>query len=429
MSKIAKNSVLDTITSFYLGSGDFNGIPVATLLEELEVEWEELRGVLGELVEEDRVGVLYIEADINPHIIRMGFEPTEKQIAKLNSGEPYHACIYPRPKHLQTALDRSRYNGEPYKLCLALGEPQLAYRSFDLTVLEFYRNDPRYLYKNNDISGYISVRDEFFESDKMMERDQIVLESFGFSYDSDLNRAVAVYLRYLAGLSPEHQQIWKAKELVGDYQLHPDYFRSTIAGNWGGQSTIFEAFLKEIYLINQMSEAMARPPLFLEPFGDYGENKLQKFSFLVRPTLEEYNSFVLLLDKILSDNINKDFFQNEVPYETEIERKDGKIQVQSKGTLQILDDWFRKYYQTEDWEPWDESIKTLRYIRKLRQKPAHALDENVFDQCYFKKQREIIIKAYNAVQTLRMMLANHPTVRAANIKIPGWVQEGRVWTY
>src|SRR5262249_3700336 len=146
---------------------------------------------------------------INPHVIRVGFEPKETQIAKLAATDLHQTCIYPRPRYLAAVVDTARYTREPYKLCLALGEPQLTHRSFDLSVLETYRNDPRYRYENNDINGSISVRDGASGLHGMEERDEVFLQTFGFSYDDDLNRAVAVYLRYLADLSSEHQQVWK----------------------------------------------------------------------------------------------------------------------------------------------------------------------------------------------------------------------------
>jgi hypothetical protein len=426
--RISSEAVLREVTKHYLDSRDFNGITALNLAHTLGVEWEDLHGQLTELIEQDLIGVLYSDDDVNTHILRLGFPTPGDQISKLKTDELYHTCIYPRPSHLSKVVDISSYRDEPYKLCLALGEPQLSYRSFDLSVLEFYRNDPRYLYSNDDINGFISVSSEYDQSDKMPERDKILVETFGFSYDEELNRAVAVYLRYLADLSPEHQQIWKAKELTGDYQLHPDYYRNTIIGDWGEKVPIFSAFVNELYIINEMAKAMGRPPLFRQDYGEYGEGRPQKFSFLVRPTLEEFNNFVLLLDKLLSDNINKEFFQNEVSYETEIEREDGRIQVQPKGTLQILDNWIRRYFRTTDWTPWDESIKVLREVRKLRQKPAHALNENLFDQHYFKEQRELIIKAYSAIRTLRLLLANHRLVRDAQISIPDWLERGDIWT-
>jgi len=387
----------------------------------------EVRKVLCELIQDETVGIIYADAEINPHIIRTHFESPDIQIDKLKTDSLRHSCAYPRPKHLKKVVDYSRYAGEPYKLSLAHGEPQLAYRSFDLSVLEFYRNDPRYLYQCSDISGFISVRHQYYESENMDARDKVLLESFGFSYDDDYNRAVAVFLRYLADLSPEHQQTWKTKELTGDYRLHPDYFRTTIIGDWGERVSVFDAFTKELWLINRMSEAMGRLSLFRRDFGEYGDEKPTKFSFLIRPTLDEYNGFVLLLDKMLSDNINKDFFQNEVAYETDVVREDGKVQIQYQGTLQILDDWIRKFFRTDDWEPWNESIKTLRDVRKKRQNPAHAINDNLFDQQYFKDQRQLIIRAYTAVRTLRMLLENHPAVRASDVKVPDWLREGKIW--
>lgn len=411
------------VTKFYLESNDFNGISILILLENFNEDRTKLKAILKELVEEELVGVIDEDTDINPHVNRRGFEQKEKQLPKLDKDLSYHICIYPTPKYLKAVVNPRDYESQPYKLCLAFGEPQLSYRSFDLSVLEFYRNDPRYRYENDDMQGHI-----YYNSEEMTESDKVLLQTFGFSYDNDFNRAVAVFLRYLVDLTLEHQQIWKAKELQGDYKLHPDYYRTTIIGDWPEREPICTAFVEEIYIINQMVASMGRPPLFRDDFGEYGKNRPKHFGFLIRPTLKEFNDFMLLLDKMLSDNINKKFFQNEVPYENETKRKDGKIKVTQKGTLQILDDWIRKFFRTNDWKPWEETITTLRKIRKMRQKPAHSVNEDVFDQKYFKEQREIIKSAYSAVRTLRLMFANHPKVRDAAIEIPDWLKNGKIWT-
>jgi hypothetical protein len=428
MTEITDSSVLDEITNHYLESSDFNGIPAITLCDNLGTNWEGLHEILTILIKQEHINVIYSDVEINTHIIRTGFEPKENQISKLPNGDIYHTCLYPSPAHLEVVVKPEKYAGKPYVLALALGSPQLAYRSFDLSVLEFYRNDPRYYYENDDVNGFISTRDEYYQSNQMNESDKIILQTFGFSYDEDLHRAVAVFVRYLANLSSEHQQIWKAKEIEGNYRLHPDYYRNTINGDWGEGDSIFSAFIIEIYIINQMSKAMGRPPLFRFDYGEYGEDRPKNFGFLVRPTLEEYNSFVLLVDKMVSDNINIKFFQEEIPYEIEIPRKDGKITIQKKGTLQILDEWIRKHFRTEDWGPWDESIAAFKEVRKLRQKPAHSINENVFDQKYFKQQRELIIRVYAATRVLRMMLQNHRLVKKADIFIPDWIEEGKIWT-
>jgi hypothetical protein len=376
-----------------------------------------------ELVEEDKVSVVFGNVHPNPHIRALPDISKENQVSKLQAGELGGACVYPLQKHLQEIVDRSQYENRPYILAMALGSPQLDFRAFDLSVLEFYRNDPRYLYENDDIRGWISISDEYFESGSVPESDQVLLDTFGFCYDDTLNRAVAVFVRYLADLSPEHQQIWKAKELQDSYELHPDYYRNTILGDWGKGISIFDAFVEELRLINKMSEAMGHPALFKNDFND---SKPRKFGFLVRPTLESYNEFVLLLDKMISD-INKKFFRNQVRSEKEVERKDGKIEIQQIGTLNMLESWIRKYFRTDDWEPVDEMIGAFKEVRKKRQKPAHAVDENVFDQKYFHDQRKLIVRAYTGVRTLRMMLENHPKVRASNIEVHPVLLEGKIW--
>ncbi len=415
--------ILSLVTDFYLGSQDFNGIPIWNLQNELNCDWPFVREIIKKLVKEELVGVIDEDTDVNPHIIRIGFEPVNIQISKLEKDTPKHLCIYPRPKYLEKVVERNKYNREPYKLYLALGEAKLAYRSFDLSVLESYRNEPRYSYESDDIRGHI-----YYNSEDFAERDRVLLESFGFSYDDSFNRAVAVYLRYLCDLTPEHQAIWQTKEIQGNYKLHPDYFRNTIIGDWGEREPICRAFLKELYIINQMCNAMGRPHIFNEDFGEYGDRRPKKFGFLIRPTLQEFNDFILLFDKMLSDNINKDFFRNEVAYETKVERDDGGIQINPKGTLQILDDWVRKSFKIADWQPWEETMRALRKVRKLRQKPAHAFNEDQFDQKYFKEQREIILEVYIAIRTIRLLFTNHPKVGAANIEVPDWLYEGKIWT-
>jgi hypothetical protein len=429
MLTLEQESILKIITDFFTSSRDFNGISTTILAEKSGLEWNNFIKVLCSLIEEDLVGVIYSDTSLNPHIIRLGFEQKQNQISKLSEEVIKESCTYPCRQHLENIVDKTKYRDMPYSLPLALGEPQLNYRSFDLSVLEAYRNDPCYIYKNNDISGWISVSDDFYESNSIQQKDKILLESFGFAYNNDFDRAVAVFLTYLSSLSPEHQQIWLTKELKGDYRLHPDYYRNSIVGDWGEKLPIFDAFISELYLINQMAEAMKRPKLFRSDFGKYGENKPLKFSFLVRPTLAEFNDFVLLLDKMLSENLNKDFFKNEVSFESEIARQDGKIQVQNRGTLQILDDWIRKSFRTSNWEPWGKSIATMRHVRKLRQQPAHAIHENDFNQNYFRQQRKLIIEAFDAVRTLRMLLENHPLVRSSNIDVPIELREGRIWNY
>lgn len=429
MTELDCQHVLDTLAAFYVTSGDFNGMPIETLLEHLDVVWTNAVPCLSTLIEQGLAGLLTSEDEVNPHILRTGFPDKNVQLAYLSRSEPPYGCIYPASAHLRQIIDPQPFQGRPFTLELVLGEPQLAFRVFDLSVLESYRNDPRYSYTTNDISGRISVRDEFYESQSMAESDQVLLQTFGFAYDRDWNRAVAVYLRYLSDLSPEHQRIWKAKQLVGNFSLHPDYHRATIVGAWPERIPILDAFVRELYTINSMAATIGRPPLFRQDFGKYGEGKPKGLTLLVRPTLQEFNNFVLLLDKLLSENINLEFFQKEIPYETDTTRSDGKIVVTKKGTLQLLDEWVRATVDLPDWSLWEESMTAFRKVRKLRQKPAHSIDEDVFDQAYLKQQRDLLVAVYGGIRILRLIIALHPKLQAADAQLPGWQEEGRVWVY
>jgi len=418
-----KEIIQNKITEYYLKSSDFNGIQIWNLLSAIGKRWDEIKLVIQDLIKNDSIRIINEEIDINPNIIRIGFEPLKTQLEKTNADKPGYMCLYPTKSVLKKTVNPSDYNSEPYKLRLALGEPQLYYVSFDLSVLEFYRNDPRYLYENNDIQGHIYYNDE-----KLSESDKVLLQTYGFAYDKNFNRAVAVFLRYLAKLTPEHQQIWKVKELPDNFKLHPDYYRSAIMGEWGERVPICQAFLKELFIINQMCEAMDRPHLFKNDYGEYGEGRPKKFHFLIRSTLEEFNSFVLLFDKMISDNINKKFFMNEIDYENEHVREDSKIIVTPKGTLRLLDDWIRKFFRFADWSKWNEAIESLKKVRKLRQQPAHAIKEDTFNQKYFKDQKELVLNAYRGIRTIRLIFANHPKVKVADIEIPDQLQEGKIWS-
>jgi hypothetical protein len=185
--------LLDVVTHFYLRSNDFNGISAQQLSTAFGTTWEALYEPLCQLIEDERAGVLYADTALNSHIIRLGFEPKDVQVRKLKTADLHHTCIYPRPTHLNTVVKPTDYASRPYCLALALGEPQLAFRAFDLSVLEIYRNDPRYYYSTSDIGGKICIKTEAYQSSDFPESDKVLLESFGFAYDDDYNRAVAAY--------------------------------------------------------------------------------------------------------------------------------------------------------------------------------------------------------------------------------------------
>lgn len=170
----------------------------------------------------------------------------------------------------------------------------------------------------------------------MPERDKVFLETFGIGYDELDHRAAVVYLRYLSDLSPEHQQYWNTFIVSGLVKLHPDYYRGTYLGEWSLNGSFFGAILEEIKLINQLTTGIFGEALFRT---EHNEERPLGLTLFLRPTLRNFNIFVLAMDKILSDNINQEFFKGQVALEFETERPDGKVVVARKGTLTLLEDW------------------------------------------------------------------------------------------
>lgn len=372
------------------------------------------------MIRDNKVSLLFGDIHPNPYVKAFKEEARDEQVNKLMKSDLEHVCIYPTPAHLKKTVNKKDYSDRPFTLKLAMGEPQLSFYSFDLSVLDFYHNEPRYTYWSNDIPGMIC-----YKTEDMEESDKVLLESFGFSYGTDMERAVAVFLIYLSRLSPEHQQIWNAKLKKEKYQLHPGYYQSSILGEWPEKVLIFDAFVEELHHINEMCKIISRPRLFIK---EYQEDKKPKdFCFILRLTLKKYNEYVNLLDKMISQNINRDFFLNDIPSETEIKRKNGKVRVQQKGTIQLLDEWLKIKFRTDDRKPIEDMISTFKHIRRLRQNPAHRIQEDVFDQKYFKLYRALIIKAYSGIRLIRLMLANHPKLK--DYKIREWLFYGKIWDY
>lgn len=440
-----KVKILQKVKNFYINSRDFNGIPLADLYKFSGLTENVFKDHLIELIKERSVDLIYEGEIPNPHIKLFPAPPIEKQLEKLESikideeladqdkeeimtghehvkikivFDTIGCCVYPTPEYLKTTVDWTQYVNRPFSLRLAMGEWQLRPYFFELGILAIYRNDPRYRYHTDDITGSLSAISE----DLLNSSDQIFIEHFGFGFDDKGNRAVAVLLADLSKLTPQHQQIWNAKVLGGyhKFKLHPDFRRSILSYFYDGDS-IFCAFIEEIKIINQMALKIKQKPLFKKTFERH--DKPDNFGFLLLPTQREFEQFALTLDRMLFDNINGLFFDDLID-ETDL-RKDEKLErISSFRKMEI---WINKAIKFPDPKPKDEMFKTIRKIRGLRSKPAHTYIENQWNNNFFSDQKDLIKEAYGAIRTLRLILANNPKV--IGIDIPEWLQNGKIRTF
>lgn len=423
MKRFEVNTILKEITDFYIRSHDFNGIPLIGLLRKVKCDWPELHKFLLQLIKNEKITLTFSSLG-NPHIKRFPDLSPSEQAERLQSEGPEGVCAYPTASVIQSAVNAPEYNDRPFTKRLLLGEPQLLPLYFDLTVLERYYNDPRYHFWFHDYRGSISISSSHSELQETDERDKIILQSFGLGYDSKKKRVVVVFLRYLRDLSPEHQQVWNTYLLRRKCRISDDYYRISILGKWVKHGSIYRAFLEEQVVINKMSKLMGRPKLFKKTFKD---DRPREFSLFLRPTLKNYLNFVHLLDKMISENINKDFFQKEVPLEERIVHSDGTIEVRPRATLTLLEEWLRKAIRVEENNIFNEIIRPLKEVRRFRQKPAHNIQDNEYNRKYYDKQDELMNRVYKAVRTIRLLFANHPKVKG--YKVPNWLYEGRIKIY
>ncbi|WP_105173091.1 AAA family ATPase [Pseudoalteromonas sp. T1lg24] len=417
----------EKVIDYYFNSGDFNGISISNLIDELSITFLDLSILLSRGIEEDRLRVTSSDFEMNPHIIRQGFPDKLQQLSAIKEDNIHHTCVYPSKSLAKAKLSSEQWSDSPFKRMLAEGIGQLEIIFFDLELLDFYRRDPRYFYECNDIGGRICIKDDYYLSESTQEKDKILLKAFGIAYDDDFNRYLAAFVSDVADLSQEHQNIWKSKLVEEQLKVHPDFYGSQILGRWPTHISVFDAVLYEQKIINAMVNKIGKPNLFKSEFGKYLESKPQEFAFLLRPTIQEYESFIHLLDKIMSDNINKKFFKGELHLEQEIERRDGKVQVVPKGTIQLLDEWLRKNYNSTDWSPWDFAISVFKKIRKQRQSPAHSITENKYDKSLVQEQRGLMQEVYEALMILRHALSNHPLCKDYDFDIPQALIEGKIW--
>lgn len=416
------------VRDFFLASPDWNGIPARDLAAELGATWPQLRARLVRHLRAGRVTVAFASTSGNPHIKRLPDPPVEDQVATLLAAPVDDVCVYPTAAVVASAVDLAAYDDRPFARRLLLAEAHLTPVWFELEVLDRYARDPRFRLDFRDYVGKVVSADEHYTSDAVPERHKVLLQTFGIGYDPRRTRVVVVYLRYLAGLPPEHQQLWRAHALGdadGPFTINGDYERATLWGAWPRYRSAYAAFLQERAEVNALAERIGRPPLFRQAFD---ERRPPGFGPMLRPTRRNLQEFAHLLDKLLSESIDPKFFAGEVEPETRTTRPDGSVQVERRGTLQLLEAWLAAHYTPMDGTDLGRDVfGPLREVRKLRQRPAHAIEADDYDPKYAREQDALLARALRALTCLRLILSSHPL--AAGYAPPDWLDGDRIVFY
>jgi hypothetical protein len=101
---------------------------------------------------------------------------------------------------------------------------------------------------------------------------------------------------------------------------------------------------------------------------------------------------------------------------------------QSKGSIGLLEEWLNKTIEFPDPAPKNAMIKTFRDIQKLRSKgKSHKEIDDDHNKEYMAKQRHLMIRAYGAVRTMRLILQNHPA--SESVEVPDWLFKGEICSY
>jgi hypothetical protein len=399
------DAIVERVIEHYLASGDYNGLAIDHLIQEMSGEASQIVAAVAGLVERGRLTLSSERTDLNPYIRRLPAAATDVQLDLLRSGEGGVMCAYPTAGELDDRMGEADRVATPYSARLARGGAQLQPVFFEPIVLDRYMRDPRYRVDFSDYTGHISIGDAAYLDESFPERDKVSIQTFGIGYRPNGLRVVVVFLHYLAGLSPEHQRVWQAHEVAEQCRIIGDYLRNAFEGEFAKSISVYSALLHEQVAINELTVAAGYSPFFRET---YERNRPQAYHPLLIPTLRAYLDFVAVLDKLLSENINIDFF----PQSLRVPDDRG----QAKGSIRLLEEWIRANWMPRGEDPIPRLIESLRRVRRERQRPAHRIEVDRYDVVFYEEQRRLVADSWSAVNALRQIFAMLPGARGVVLR-------------
>jgi hypothetical protein len=392
-----REQIVNEIVIAYLESGDFNGY----LCHSDSYSSQELQ-FIHELILDGSIEVVNENDFVNPNIRPWSTRRSrEDQAAEFDGEGTSYVCLYPTAQVLTVRPEVTRMRDEPYRQAMASGRGQLELAFFEVAVLEQYRNDPRFRYWFADCEVFLGVSDDVYLDEMEPDRDKIGSVRVGLAYDvttmrsDEVKRFVCSFFRDLADLTPAHQQRWKTFEVEQGENDHPhEMWWAMMMGHMPDSIGPFMKVQLEMEAINELFVLGYGVKLFkeTEPPREWG--------WVLRPTSNEWHEFVLLTDKLLSENI-----QHSSLTAAGVDRNDANDE--PMGSLQRLElflvlSGLSKVQAVELLAP-------FRSIRTERQKPAHKLVTHTTEPTLMAHQRDLLIDISRSLMGLRDLLMNHPS--------------------
>ncbi len=204
------------------------------------------------------------------------------------------------------SADPDRWAGKPFSRLLADGRGQLEIAYFSLDVLESNRDDSRYRYASDDFAITSGTGDEEYVDESPPLGHKVVQPRVGFAYDTstltgdEVVRYACVLLADLGALTSEHQMRWRSHRHPEAEAIrpHPVWLRTNVLGQWPDGLGPFQKILAEMGAINEVFELAFGVPLFRKT------ERPREWGWVLRPSALAWHEFVLVTDKLLSDNLD-----------------------------------------------------------------------------------------------------------------------------
>ncbi len=406
-------TTLKEIVNFYLGSRDFNGLPVYAG-RPTDLHMPSIR----KLVEARLIQVVSASDYPNPHIRPWASRRSiDSQIVDLLAmkkparGELDRVCLYPMRKALMPAV-KGKWQDQPFRRRMAQGGGTLELAYFSTDVIEPYRNDPKYHFSAWDFGVNFGIGDKAYMDEGEPQKDKIPTVRAGFAYkeaflkNNEIRRYLCAFLCDLWPLTPEHQrriESYEVKPRDPQIKPHPSWWASQM-GHFPDLVGVFEKILAEMQAINELFVLIYGKPLFKSTERPRG------WGWLLRPSTSEWQHFVSVTDRLISDNMSGAAFKAAgVSTKDEAGNPLGTI-----GRLELL---IRTKTDTP-LENVEKGLKPFRDVRRERKRPAHYLDKEISDSTFVARQRDLLAQVASALSALRILFSSHP-------KAKGW--KGKQW--